>query len=71
MTTYAQRPTIPGSRPAPAPTSKGRLLVKWLTSTDHKTIGYLYLITSFAWFLIGGILAMLLMALPSRCGSAR
>ena len=68
MTTYAQRPTIPGSRPAPAPTSKGRLLVKWLTSTDHKTIGYLYLITSFAWFLIGGILAMLLRGELARPG---
>jgi heme/copper-type cytochrome/quinol oxidase subunit 1 len=30
--------------------------VKWITSTDHKTIGYLYLITSFAWFLIGGVI---------------
>jgi len=68
MTTYAQRPTISGSRPAPAPTSKGKLLVKWLTSTDHKTIGYLYLITSFAWFLIGGILAMLLRGELARPG---
>ena len=47
MTTYAQRPVISSSPAAPAPTAKGRLLVKWLTSTDHKTIGYLYLITSF------------------------
>ena len=49
MTTYAQRPVISSLPAAPLPTSKGRLLVKWLTSTDHKTIGYLYLITSFAW----------------------
>jgi len=41
MTTYAQRPVLSSSA-APAPTSKGKLLVKWLTSTDHKTIGYLY-----------------------------
>ena len=46
MTTYAPRPTIAAGRIAPAPTSKGRLVVKWLTSTDHKTIGYLYLMTS-------------------------
>src|SRR6185436_8708997 len=32
------------------------------TSTDHKTIGYLYLITSFVWFAIGGILALLIRA---------
>jgi len=68
MTTYAQRPVITASPAAPAPTSKGRLLVKWLTSTDHKTIGYLYLITSFAWFLIGGVLAMLLRGELARPG---
>jgi cytochrome c oxidase subunit 1 len=28
--------------------SKGRILVDWLTTTDHKKIGYLYLITSVA-----------------------
>jgi cytochrome c oxidase subunit 1 len=52
MTTYAERPVI---TPAPgiAPATKGKNFVKWVTSTDHKTIGYLYLMTSFAWFLIG------------------
>ena len=44
MTTYAERPTI-SPIPGVAPSSKGRLFVKWITSTDHKTIGYLYLIT--------------------------
>jgi cytochrome c oxidase subunit 1 len=29
-----------------------------LTTTDHKTIGNLYLVTSFAFFLLGGLLAM-------------
>ena len=37
-------------------------MIKWITSTDHKTIGYLYLITSFVWFAIGGILALLIRA---------
>ena len=59
MTTYAERPTI-AAAPGVAPASKGKNFVKWITSTDHKTIGYLYLITSFAWFLIGGILALIL-----------
>ena len=68
MTTYATRPIETNIPAAPRPTSKGRLAVKWLTSTDHKTIGYLYLITSFAWFLIGGILALLIRAELARPG---
>ncbi|HEY0618947.1 MAG TPA: cbb3-type cytochrome c oxidase subunit I, partial [Kribbella sp.] len=42
--------------------SKGQLAVKWLTTTDHKLIGHLYLITSFAFFLIGGVMALLIRA---------
>ena len=69
MTTYATRSIADEARPsAPAPTSKGKLAVKILTSTDHKTIGYLYLATSFIWFLIGGILALLLRAELTRPG---
>ena len=42
--------------------SKGSRLVSWLTSTDHKVIGYLYLISSFVWFLIGGLMALVIRA---------
>src|SRR5437868_4910700 len=55
-------------RQPPAPqvarpeTSKGRIIVSWLSSTDHKVIGYLYLITSFIFFLAGGLLAMIIRA---------
>ena len=66
MTTYAERSTTAVSGPTPTP--KGKSFVKWMTSTDHKTIGYLYLITSFAWFLIGGILAIALRAELARPG---
>jgi cytochrome c oxidase subunit 1 len=46
---------------APAkPTRKGDIIVKWITTTDHKTIGYLYLITSFIFFCIGGVLALVI-----------
>jgi cytochrome c oxidase subunit I len=38
--------------------SRGRTIVKWVTSTDHKVIGNLYLITSFLFFLIGGVMAL-------------
>jgi cytochrome c oxidase subunit 1 len=44
------------------PKDKGRILVDWLTTTDHKKIGYLYLITSFVYFLIGGVMALMIRA---------
>ena len=68
MTTYATRPITEEIPSAPTRTSKGKLAVKILTTTDHKTIGYLYLATSFAWFLIGGILALLIRAELTRPG---
>ncbi|MGW1717452.1 hypothetical protein ACWCRB_29790, partial [Streptomyces sp. NPDC002156] len=42
----------------PPRTTTGRRAVKWLTTTDHKTIGTLYLVTSFAFFCIGGVMAL-------------
>ena len=41
---------------------KGNILVNWITSTDHKTIGYLYLITSFLYFCLGGVMALVIRA---------
>src|ERR1700745_869370 len=41
---------------------RASLLSSWLSSTDHKIIGHLYLITSFGFFLIGGIMAMVMRA---------
>src|SRR5512146_1570871 len=32
----------------------------WLTTTDHKKIGQLYLYTALAWFLVGGIEALII-----------
>ncbi|WP_448072454.1 aa3-type cytochrome oxidase subunit I [Georgenia yuyongxinii] len=51
---------IPGL--APQRQRWGRTLVSWLSSTDHKVIGYMYLITSFVFFMIGGVLAVLIRA---------
>ena len=34
-------------------------LYEWVTTTDHKKIGILYLVNSFIFFLLGGILALL------------
>lgn len=47
----------------------GRVVVKWLTTTDHKTIGSLYIITSFAFFLIAGVMALLMRAELARPGT--
>ena len=62
------------SHPAPAApserrrTSKGRVLASWLSTTDHKVIGYMYLITSFVFFAIGGVLALVMRAELARPG---
>jgi len=59
----------PVSAPTTAPTPKevrrthlGRTVVKWVTSTDHKVIGYLYLITAFFWFVLAGAFALVMRA---------
>ena len=55
MTATAAHPTtIPGRK------SLGEQVARVLTTTDHKLIGKLYLITSFAWFMVGGLMAMLI-----------
>ncbi|GAA3812383.1 cytochrome c oxidase subunit I [Sphaerisporangium flaviroseum] len=51
----------PGTR-EPMPFRQGRVLIKWATTTDHKVIGNLYLVTSFLFFLLAGALAMLIRA---------
>ena len=46
---------------------KGSVVVSWMSSTDHKVIGYLYLIASFCFFLLAGLMAMVMrseLALP-------
>ncbi len=41
---------------------KGNIIVKWITSTDHKTIGYMYLIASVLFFMLGGVMALIIRA---------
>ncbi|MFC4561551.1 cytochrome c oxidase subunit I [Nocardiopsis mangrovi] len=60
MATTVATPT--GSADSAPPAAKGSILVSWMTSTDHKVIGYMYLITSFAFFIFGGILALIIRA---------
>ncbi len=50
---------------APLPQRKkplGRRIAGWITSTDHKVIGNLYLVTSFTFFIIAGALALVMRA---------
>jgi cytochrome c oxidase subunit 1 len=44
------------------PNTLGQKIVKVITTTDHKVIGQLYLVTSFAWFIIAGIMALIMRA---------
>ena len=41
---------------------KGNIFVRWITSTDHKVIGYMYLIASVLFFMIGGVMALIIRA---------
>jgi cytochrome c oxidase subunit 1 len=58
-TATATRPTAGYSKQKK---TKGQIIVDWVTTTDHKKIGYLYLITSFIYFLIGGVMALVIRA---------
>ena len=50
------------TEPAVRPYRKGSVLADWLLTTDHKVIGHLYPITSFGFFMIGGLMAMIMRA---------
>ena len=58
----------PGNREALARHSLGRRIGEVLATTDHKVVGYLYLTTSFAFFLAAGAMAMLMRAELARPG---
>ena len=67
MTVTAPSPIV--SRPDPVrPTSRGSVFLDLLRTTDHKTIGKMYLVTSFAFFLAGGIMALLIRGELGRPG---
>ncbi len=61
MTAVAPQPIT--SRPYPARvTPKGSVFLKMLRTTDPKDIAILYLVASFAFFMVGGLMALLMRA---------
>jgi cytochrome c oxidase subunit I len=61
MSTVKLSPTVT-LHPPTRRRSRGQTVVRWVTTTDHKVIGNLYFITSFAFFMLGGLLALLIRA---------
>ncbi len=59
MTTLEDRPLVAEEPPEPQPQAAGGLLA-FLTSTDHKRIGISYMVTAYAFYLVGGALAMVI-----------
>jgi heme/copper-type cytochrome/quinol oxidase subunit 1 len=45
-------------RTFPFPRARYTGILEWITTTDHKKIGILYLTTTFFFFLTGGLLAL-------------
>ena len=67
MTTLRPTPVIvhpDAGRPRP----KGAVLLSLFRTTDPKVIGLLYLVTSFAFFMVGGVMALLMRGELARPG---
>src|SRR5690349_8387068 len=67
MTAVEPRPIV--TRPAPIRRQvRGSALARVLRTTDAKQIGIMYLVTSFAFFVLGGFMALLMRAELARPG---
>ncbi|MFI2645797.1 cytochrome c oxidase subunit I [Streptomyces sp. NPDC018610] len=60
--------TEPQETVRPPRARTGETIRDYLTTTDHKKIGHLYLVTSFAFFLAAGVMALLMRAELARPG---
>lgn len=71
MTAVGSRVDQPALPARPAPTGSGRkgsLAWRMLTTTDHKQLGIMYIIVSFVYFMVGGLMALLIRAELFRPG---
>jgi len=50
------------------PNTMGSNVFRLLTTTDHKLIGKMYLVTAFVWFLIAGVMALIMRAELAKPG---
>ncbi|MFD1150047.1 aa3-type cytochrome oxidase subunit I [Saccharothrix hoggarensis] len=66
MTTLKPTPIVPPE--AARPRRRGSALLRLFRTTDHKLIGLLYLTTSFGFFLVGGLMALLMRGELARPG---
>ncbi|NJC82971.1 cytochrome c oxidase subunit I [Planosporangium mesophilum] len=67
MTGLAPKPIRTRAWPVHRP-ARGSALGRLLRTTDAKQIGLMYLVTSFAWFMVGGFMALLMRAELARPG---
>ena len=60
--TILNEPPVTTTPASPTRTKKspGQVVISWVTSTDHKVIGYMYLVTSLFWFFLAGIMALVI-----------
>ncbi|MFD7842251.1 cytochrome c oxidase subunit I [Nocardia sp. NPDC059764] len=71
MTAVSPKPELPVaiSRPYPARRGpKGSFVYKMVTTTDPKVLGTMYLVTSMAFFIIAGLMALIMRAELARPG---
>ncbi|MFJ8142752.1 cytochrome c oxidase subunit I [Streptomyces sp. NPDC096013] len=66
MTQLSERGVAAVRTASPAP--PGQALLRWTTTTDHKVIGKMYMVTAFCFFLLAGLLAMGMRAELARPG---
>src|SRR5690349_8199670 len=58
-----------GGQSVPRELTLGQKIVKVITTTDHKVIGNLYFVTSFGFFLMAGVMALIIRANLAQPGS--
>jgi cytochrome c oxidase subunit 1 len=61
-------PTTIGRRYPIQQAPRGSMFLQVLRTTDHKLIGRMYLVTSFAFFILGGVMALIMRAELARPG---
>ena len=67
MTAVAPQSVVPRPFP-PVKLPRGSRFLGYLSTTDPKRLGVMYIVTSFVFFMVGGVLALLMRAEPARPG---